>query len=267
MIRPREDPVAIPRRDGRVAGAWRAARLAGIPARLGRGQRGMPPGHPGPARNVRAAAVARSSRHLRGAVGVDRLDEQPQRHQAAGLHGPARRGRHRRPEGPRASVGPGRAGLSGRPGGPGLRPPRYATKSTTWRGGSTWISLCPDDLFKRIHRTASRVSHRPRTSGSLSSAAIISVGRQRRLTTSRPELRESGSDSHKNGEPLSLSIPRPAPARPPVGPPPVGPPPVGPPPVGPLLSAPSRRPRRSRTRCRSLIFVSRQLLLDRRRFP
>ena len=58
-------------------------------------------------RAVGAAAVARASGHLRGAVAVDRVDQQPQRHPTAGIHGAARRGRDRRPRRPRPAVGPG----------------------------------------------------------------------------------------------------------------------------------------------------------------
>ena len=57
--------------------------------------------------------------HLRGAVAVDRVDQQPQRHAAAGVHGAARRGRDRRAAGRRPAVGPGGPGLPRRPGGPG----------------------------------------------------------------------------------------------------------------------------------------------------
>jgi uncharacterized protein YcaQ len=46
-----------------------------------------------------------------GAVEVDRVDQQPQRHATARVHGAARRGRDRRTEGPRPAVGPGDAGL------------------------------------------------------------------------------------------------------------------------------------------------------------
>jgi hypothetical protein len=53
--------------------------------------------------------------------GVERVDQRAQRHPAAGAHGPPRRGRRRRPAGPRAAVGPGGAGVPRRPGAAGRR--------------------------------------------------------------------------------------------------------------------------------------------------
>src|SRR5450755_573495 len=112
MIRPSED-LALYRGHGRL-GAGRArgaARLAGVPARLGAGQRRVPSGHPRSAWLLGAAAVTRTSGHLQGPVAVDRLDQQPQRHATAGAHDAARRGRDRRAPGRRPAVGPGDPGL------------------------------------------------------------------------------------------------------------------------------------------------------------
>ena len=61
--------------------------------------------------SVGAAAVPRAAGHLRGAVAIDRLDQQPQRHPTAGVHGAAGRGRDRRAPGQRPAVGPGGPGL------------------------------------------------------------------------------------------------------------------------------------------------------------
>ena len=76
----------------------------------------MPPRHPRPAARRRPAAIPRAARHVRPAVGLHRLDQQQEHHQAARLHGRARRGRGRRAERPRAAVGPGRTRLPRPPG-------------------------------------------------------------------------------------------------------------------------------------------------------
>ena len=73
---------------------------------------------------------ARAARHVRGAVGLDRVDQQPQRREDARPHGGAGRGRGRRPARDGASLGPGGAGLprrSGRPRRGGGAHPQRAT--------------------------------------------------------------------------------------------------------------------------------------------
>ena len=107
----RRGPGSLPRRHGRLDRRPGRAGLAQIPARLGTGQRCVPPGHPHPAGLARPAAVARVPGHVPGTVAVDRLDQQPQRHPVAGVHGAAGRGRRRRAERARPAVGPSRAGL------------------------------------------------------------------------------------------------------------------------------------------------------------
>ena len=77
-------------------------------------QRLVPEGHPEAAPQVRAARLARCPGHVRGAVGLDRVDEQPQRHADARVHDDARRDRDLLARRTRAGLGPGRAGLSGR---------------------------------------------------------------------------------------------------------------------------------------------------------
>src|SRR4030095_8480733 len=111
MIRPSED-LALYRAD--MAGWASAPRgresgRGGVRARRGAAQRRLPPGHPGPARLLGAAHLARAPRHLQGAVEVERVDQQPQRLPAAGVHGPAGRGRDRRATGQRPAGGRGGA--------------------------------------------------------------------------------------------------------------------------------------------------------------
>ena len=62
VLRPRRGHRAVSRRDGRLAGTGRAARVAGGPPRLGRGQRALPPRHPRPAARGRPAAGTRAAR-------------------------------------------------------------------------------------------------------------------------------------------------------------------------------------------------------------
>ena len=93
-------------------------RRLGVPdvrtvARMVPRQRLLPARRPRPARTLRAAAVARHPGHVRRAVGVDRVDQQPQRHPDAGVPDDARRDRDRGARRARAAVGPGRAGLPG----------------------------------------------------------------------------------------------------------------------------------------------------------
>ena len=83
-------------------------------ARLAPRQRPLPARHPGAARQLRAADLARHPGHVRRAVGLDRVDEQPQRHADAGVPDDARRGRDRRARRAGAAVGPARAGVPGR---------------------------------------------------------------------------------------------------------------------------------------------------------
>ena len=77
-------------------------------------QRPLPARHPRAARQLRAADLARHPGHVRRAVGLDRVDEQPQRHPDAGVPDDARRGRDRRARRAGAAVGPRRAGVPGR---------------------------------------------------------------------------------------------------------------------------------------------------------
>jgi hypothetical protein len=99
-----------PRRDGGLADLRALADL--VP-----GKRRVQARHRRPALGLGAADVARHPGHGSGAVEVDRLDEQPQRHSHAGAPDDARRGRDRRSGRPGAPVGPRRARVSvGRPG-------------------------------------------------------------------------------------------------------------------------------------------------------
>ena len=79
-----------------------------------------------PAGLARPAAVARAPGHVPGTVAVDRLDQQPQRHPVAGVHGAAGRGRRRRAA-------------------------RAATGCGTWPSGSTPTDpVVPADEARRI---------------------------------------------------------------------------------------------------------------------
>ena len=103
--------------------------LAARQPAVGRGQRGLPPGHPGAAARRRSAADQRAPRHLRAAVEVLRLEQQPQRHHAARPHGADGRRRTRRGHRPRPALGPGRARLPAGPAGAaggGVPDPRRA---------------------------------------------------------------------------------------------------------------------------------------------
>ena len=64
-------------------------------------------------RKLRAAELARAAGHRRRAVGLDRLDAQPQRHADAGDPDEPRRGRDLGPRRARAPLGPARARLPG----------------------------------------------------------------------------------------------------------------------------------------------------------
>ena len=66
-------------------------------------------------RGRRAVAGERAARHLRPAVGVDRLEQEQERHDAARPPRPTRRGRVRRAAGAPSAVGPGRSDLPRRP--------------------------------------------------------------------------------------------------------------------------------------------------------
>ena len=159
MIRPAAD-LALYRAD---MAAWDdgagPAGLAEVAARLGAGQRRVPPGHPRPAGGVGAAAVPRPARYLPGAVVLDRVDQPPQRQPAARVHGAAGRGRGRRAEGPRAAVGPGRSRLPGQPGRPRGR---GAAHSGTSGGCAPWASPAPGDPSARSsRRTWARPASRP----------------------------------------------------------------------------------------------------------
>jgi hypothetical protein len=89
-IAPNADLVAWSRLGSAYGPDELATRVAGVGARLGAGQRRLPPGHPGPAGRRGTAAVARAARHLRGAVEVVRVDQQQERQPAARVHGAAR---------------------------------------------------------------------------------------------------------------------------------------------------------------------------------
>ena len=65
-------------------------------------------------RQRRADGLTRHPRHLRGAMGIDRVDEQSQRDADAGVPDDPRRGRDHRARRARAAVGSGRAGVSRR---------------------------------------------------------------------------------------------------------------------------------------------------------
>jgi len=96
-----------------------AARLAKNAPRLGPRERRVPTRHPATAGGLWPAAVARPTGYPRTALGLDWLDQQQERHDAVGAHGAARRGCHGRPPGARTALGPGGAGLPGRPAGSG----------------------------------------------------------------------------------------------------------------------------------------------------
>ena len=84
-------------------------------------------------RRLWAADVTRHPGHLRRAVGLVRLDEQPQRHPDAGDPGDSRRDRDRRARREGAGLGPTRAGVPGRRRGPVGRGGRAARRTS---GGS-----------------------------------------------------------------------------------------------------------------------------------
>ena len=106
-------PGALPAGDERVGGRHRPApRVAG-------GQPGVPPVRARPAARVRTADVPGHPRPQRGAVAVDRLDQQPQRHADAAVPRLPGRDRDLRAQRAAAAVGPGRAGLPGHPGAAG----------------------------------------------------------------------------------------------------------------------------------------------------
>ena len=107
---------AVPRRDGRVAGRRRAPRVAGGRPRLGERQQRLPARHPRAAPHRRPAAEQRAPRHLRGAVALQRVEQQPQPPDDARPPRRAGRGRRRGRGRPRPAVGPGLADLPRRPG-------------------------------------------------------------------------------------------------------------------------------------------------------
>ena len=116
MIRPAEDLALYRAEMAEWPGRRRAARLAGVPTATG--SRPTTPAVATSSTGSRPSGRCRraSCRTPASCRGVDRLDQQPQRHAAAGVHGAARRGRGRRAAGPRPAVGPGVAGLPRRPG-------------------------------------------------------------------------------------------------------------------------------------------------------
>ena len=98
-----------------VARHRRAARVAGGRARLGDRQQRLPARHPRAAPRRRAAADQRAARHLRGAVDLQRLEQQPEPPDDARQARAARRGRRRGRDRPRPALGPRLADLPRRP--------------------------------------------------------------------------------------------------------------------------------------------------------
>ena len=167
MIRPAED-LALYRADMAALGVGRARRIR--PAG-GRFNRDWVRANDACRRDildrlgvVGAAVVPRASRHLHGAVAVDGLDQQPQRHQAAGLHGVARRGRRRGTPRRRSAVGPGQRGST-----PMTRssPRTRRCASATSGGCAPWASPAPAVRNARSSRpTWARSASRPWSRGS-----------------------------------------------------------------------------------------------------
>ena len=112
-IRPSED-LALYRAEMAAGRARAAPGLGGGAARVGRGQRRLPPGHPGAPRRGRPADLAGPARHLRRAVAVERLERPPQRAADARHDGGARRGGRRRAARARPALGPRGPGLPAR---------------------------------------------------------------------------------------------------------------------------------------------------------
>ena len=80
MVRPMSDVGLYLAERGGVDGLRRAARLDD-------GQRQVPARHPEAAPPLGAARLARDPGHVRRALGLDRLDERPERHADARVHG------------------------------------------------------------------------------------------------------------------------------------------------------------------------------------
>ena len=139
-------------------------------ARLAPRQRPLPARHPRPAGRLRAADLARHPGHVRGAVGLDRVDEQPQRHPDARVPDDARRGRDRRPRRARAAVGPGRAGVSGRR----RRPVGRGGRADQERAAARARSASPGGRRRRCRSsrsTSARPASRPSSRASRASGA------------------------------------------------------------------------------------------------
>ncbi len=124
---------ALPRRDGRVAGDGRAEALAGGDPRLGRRQQRLPARHPRAAPRRRAAAHPRAAGHLRAALGLERLEQQQERHDDARQARAARGGRSGRRDGTRPAVGPRLPRLPRRPGPPARRGAPAARRASAQR--------------------------------------------------------------------------------------------------------------------------------------
>src|SRR4051794_25090778 len=77
------------------------------------------------------AARARAQGHLCGSMAINRVDQQPQRAQAARLHGTTRRGPGVLTREPRARMGPGRAHLCRLPCGVARRGARHSRPTTS----------------------------------------------------------------------------------------------------------------------------------------
>ena len=111
MLRPAEDVALFTAEMAAWPGVGPLKRLGGRARALGRGQRRLPARHPRQALRRGAAAGQRAARPDAGPVALQRLERRPQRPDAAGGDGRARRGRDGRPRGAGPAVGPRRAGL------------------------------------------------------------------------------------------------------------------------------------------------------------
>ena len=110
-LRARRDGAAD-ERCGAVPGERRGVDGLRPAARVDDVQRQVPARHPEAAPPLGAARLTRDPGHVRRALGLDRLDERPQRHADARVHGGSRRDRDRRARRARAGVGSGGARLS-----------------------------------------------------------------------------------------------------------------------------------------------------------
>ena len=125
----------------------------------------------------------RAPRHLRGAVARRRVEQQPQRPDAARAHGAARRGRRGRAAGPRPALGPRRAGLPRRPGARrrrGAADPRRAPAARARASPGPARPSAPGRAERRRRGgRARRGRGRPRASGGSTRPARTSRSRGR----------------------------------------------------------------------------------------